>query len=240
MRPPGAMPSQAALQARAQRRAPRPPGPAAAGARFAKSSNPGHPAYRAPRVLAAANRGAAMHDATLDAGKAGTPRSTDAMFDAVYARLKAMAGTQLARGPRGVTLDTTMLVHELYLRLHANRELVFEHDAQFFAYAALAMRHLLADRARDHLRFCAGGGWQRVTLTGSDDALALDAAGQALALDAALDRLAETDARAARVVELRYFAGLTLEQTAEILGLARRTVDRDWRFARAFLKSEIE
>lgn len=189
---------------------------------------------------AAANWGAAMHDAMLDAGEAAAPRSTDAMFDAVYARLKAMAGTQLARGPRGATLDTTMLVHELYLRLNANRELVFEHDAQFFAYAALAMRHLLRDRARDHLRLRAGGDWLRVTLTGSDDALALDAAGQALALDAALDRLAATDARAARVVELRYFAGLTLDQTAQILGLARRTVDRDWRFARAFLKSEIE
>jgi RNA polymerase sigma factor (TIGR02999 family) len=117
---------------------------------------------------------------------------------------------------------------------------VFEHDAQFFAYAAQAMRHLLLDRARDHLRLHAGGDWLRVTLTGSDEALALDAAEQALALDAALDRLAATDARAARVVELRYFAGLTLEQIAGILGLTRRTVDRDWRFARAFLRAEIE
>ena len=124
--------------------------------------------------------------------------------------------------------------------LNANRDLVFEHDAQFFAYAARAMRHLLCDRARNQLRLCAGGDWLRVTLTGSDDALAFDVAGQALALDAALDRLAQADARAARVVELRYFAGLTLEQTAQILGLTRRTVDRDWRFARAFLKSEIE
>ncbi|WP_306580671.1 ECF-type sigma factor [Dokdonella sp.] len=181
-----------------------------------------------------------MHDAMPDGVDVGTPRSTDAMFDAVYARLKAMAGVQLARGPRSATLDTTMLVHELYLRLNANRDLVFEHDAQFFAYAARAMRHLLCDRARNQLRLCAGGDWLRVTLTGSDDALAFDVAGQALALDAALDRLAQADARAARVVELRYFAGLTLEQTAQILGLTRRTVDRDWRFARAFLKSEIE
>lgn len=179
-------------------------------------------------------------DAIPDAGEAHAPRSTDAMFDAVYARLKAMAGRALSRGARGATLDTTMLVHELYLRVNAGRELEFEHDAQFFAYAAVAMRHLLRDRARDHLRLRAGGDWQRVTLTGSDEALVLDAAGQALALDAALERLAATDARAARVVELRYFAGLTLEQAADVLGLARRTVDRDWRFARAFLKSEIE
>ena len=179
-------------------------------------------------------------DAMPGGAEVHAPRSTDAMFDAVYARLKAMAGCQLARGPRGATLDTTMLVHELYLRVNANRELVFEHDAQFFAYAAQAMRHLLLYRARDHLRLHAGGDWLRVTLTGSDEALALDAAEQALALDAALDRLAATDARAARVVELRYFAGLTLEQIAGILGLTRRTVDRDWRFARAFLRAEIE
>lgn len=179
-------------------------------------------------------------DAVPDDGETCAIRSTDAMFGAVYARLKAMAGRALSRGPRGATLDTTMLVHELYLRVQGNRELAFGNDAQFFAYATLAMRHLLRDRARDHLRLHAGGDWLRVTLTGSDDALAFEAAGQALALDAALDRLAAADGRAARVVELRYFAGLTLEQTAEILGLARRTVDRDWRFARAFLKSEIE
>lgn len=176
----------------------------------------------------------------LDGEPVRAARSADAMFDAVYARLKAMAGRHLARGPRGATLDTTMLVHELYLRVNANRELVFEHDAQFFAYAAQAMRHVLLDRARDRLRLHAGGDWLRVTLTGSDDALAFDAAEQALALDAALDRLAATDQRAARVVELRYFAGLTLEQIAGLLGLTRRTVDRDWRYARAFLKAEIE
>ncbi len=176
----------------------------------------------------------------LDGEEIRASRSTDAMFDAVYARLKAMAGRQLARGARSATMDTTMLVHELYLRVQVNHELAFEHDAQFFAYAARAMRHLLRDHARDHLRLRAGGDWMRVTLTGSDEALALDAASQALALDAALDRLAATDERAARVVELRYFAGLTLEQAAEVLGLTRRTVGRDWQFARAFLKSEIE
>lgn len=176
----------------------------------------------------------------LDGEDVHAPRSTDDMFGAVYARLKAMAGHQLARRSRSATMDTTMLVHELYLRVQHNDELAFTHDGQFFAYAALAMRHLLRDHARDHLRLRAGGDWMRVTLTGSDEALALDAASQALALDAALDRLAATDERAARVVELRYFAGLTLEQTAEVLGLTRRTVGRDWQFARAFLKSEIE
>jgi len=170
----------------------------------------------------------------------GTPRTTDAMFSAVYDRLKAMAGRQLARGRGGATLDTTALVHELYLRVNASRELRFDHDAQFFAYAAQAMRHLLRDRARDRLRLRASGSQMRITLTGSDESLAFDTAEQALALDAALERLAATDERAARVVELRHFAGLTLEQIADLLQLARRTVDRDWRFARAFLKAEVE
>jgi RNA polymerase sigma factor (TIGR02999 family) len=170
-----------------------------------------------------------------------TPRATDAMFETVYARLKAMAGRQLAQQPARATLDTTMLVHELYLRIQSNRELVFEHDAQFFAYAARAMRHLLADRARDRLRLRAGGEWLRVTLTGGDDdAFALESAEEALALEEALGRLTTIDARAAQVVELRYFAGLSLEQAAVALGFTRRTIDRDWRFARAFLKSELD
>lgn len=164
---------------------------------------------------------------------------TDQLFSEVYARLKAMAARQLgARAPD--TLDTTGLVHELYLRIGDRPELQFSAPAQFFAYAARAMRHLLGDRARDRLRLRAGGDWVRVTLTGDRGELALDSAAQALELEAALQKLEQLDARAARVVELRYFAGLSLEQAAETLGLARRTVDRDWRFARAFLRAELE
>jgi RNA polymerase sigma factor (TIGR02999 family) len=169
---------------------------------------------------------------------AGAPQSADALFDAVYARLKAMAGRQLAQNPGQASLDTTALVHELYLRVSTNRELAFSHPAQFFAYAARARRHLLRDRARDRLRQRAGGGWVRMTLTGSEP-IAITSAEQALALDEALEKLAQTDARAARVVEMRYFAGLSLEQVADTLDLARRTVDRDWRFARAFLHDQL-
>jgi RNA polymerase sigma factor (TIGR02999 family) len=165
-------------------------------------------------------------------------QSADAMFDAVYVRLKAMAGRQLAQGASAASLDTTALVHDLYLRVSANRELAFDHPAQFFAYAARSMRHLLRDRARDRLRQCAGGGWARVTLTGNE-ALVISSAEQAVALDEALEHLAKSDARAAQVVELRYFAGLSLEQVAEMLGLTRRTIDRDWRFARAFLHDQL-
>jgi len=166
------------------------------------------------------------------------PSTTDTLFAEVYARLKAMAARQRARGA-GATLETTALVHELYLRLSAGRELVFAHEAQFFSYAARAMRHLLADRARDRLRERAGGQWMRVTLTGGAAQVALESADQALALDAALDRLHEADARAARVLELHFFAGLTIPQIATTFDLAPSTIDRDWRFARAFLKDEI-
>jgi RNA polymerase sigma factor (TIGR02999 family) len=179
-----------------------------------------------------------MDPASPTSPAAKATQSADALFDAVYARLKAMAGRQLAHGPTEASLDTTALVHELYLRVSANRELAFEHPAQFFAYAARAMRHLLRDRARDRLRQRAGGGWVRMTLTGSDP-IAITSAEQALALDEALERLAQSDARAAQVVEMRYFAGLSLEQVAETLGLTRRTIDRDWRFARAFLHDQL-
>lgn len=177
----------------------------------------------------------------VDVSQMPAGSSADALFVEVYARLKAMASRRLASQRRNGTLDTTELVHELYLRMGDRPALQFQEPAQFFAYAARAMRHLLINRARDRLRLRAGGQWNRVTL--DDDRnpqLAIDTAEQALALDAALDALEQTDARAARVVELRYFAGLSLEQVAETLGLARRTIDRDWRFARAFIKSHLD
>lgn len=163
---------------------------------------------------------------------------TDALFAKLYTRLKAMASRQLGSRP-GATLHTTALVHELYLRVGRSRELSFEQPAQFFAYAARAMRHLLNDRARDRLRLRAGGAWVSVTLDSEDVRLAIDSAEEALAMEDALVLLESSNARAARVVELRYFAGLSLEQTAEAMGLARSTIDRDWRFARAFLHAKL-
>lgn len=160
-------------------------------------------------------------------------------FEAVYERLKQLAHSQLSHGARG-TLDTTALVHELYLRMDGGKDLVFERSAQFFAYAARAMRHLLMNRARDRLRQKAGGEWVRITMSAVDDsALTIASAEQALAMEEALAHLEAADARAERVFELRYFAGLAAEQIAELLGTTRRTVDRDWRYARAFLISAL-
>jgi RNA polymerase sigma factor (TIGR02999 family) len=180
-----------------------------------------------------------MNDSVVPDDRATPMQGTDALFTEVYDRLKAMAGRRLARGARG-TLDTTALVHDLYLRVGRNGGLAFAHPEQFFAYAARAMRHLLADRARDRLRQRAGGDWVRITMTGSDDRLALESADEALALDEALGKLEAVDARAARVVELAWFAGLGQEKIAEALGIGLRTVARDWRFARAFLKTELD
>jgi len=171
-------------------------------------------------------------------GGVAISQGADALFDAVYERLKSMASRQLSQREHD-TLDTTALVHELYLRVGQQRELSFEHPDQFFAYAARAMRNLLTNRARDRLSQRAGGQWVRITLNDGDERLALDTAEHVLNLERALTRLEQNDARAARVVELRYFAGLSLEQVATTLQLARRTVDRDWSFARAFLKVEF-
>ena len=178
------------------------------------------------------------------ADQEGTPaastRSADALFTEVYARLKAMAGQQLRRSAPDATLETTGLVHELYVRMHAGADVAFEQPQQFFAYAARAMRHLLVDRARGRLRHRAGGEWTRTTLTGGDARLSIDSAEQALALDAALERLQAADARSAQVLELHYFAGLSIDQIADALAIAASTIDRDLRFARAFLKKHVE
>lgn len=170
----------------------------------------------------------------------GPDDSSDASFEAVYERLKSLAHRQLAGGRRD-TLDTTALVHELYLRMEGGSDKAFEKSAQFFAYAARAMRHLLIDRARARQRQKAGGDWMRVTFTVNPEMQpAFDTAEQVLALEQALEKLEQSDARAASVVELRYFAGLSPEQVAALLKLTRRTVDRDWRYAIAYLQAQVE
>lgn len=158
---------------------------------------------------------------------------TDALFTAVYDRLKAMASRQRARGGNA-TLNTTALVHELYLKLGSGRELKFDTPAQFFDYAAQAMRHILVDRARERLSLKRGGD---VIVENEDAAMhvADGTAERTLELDDALRKLEREDARAARLVALHYFAGLSFPEIAALSGVATRTLNRDWRFVRAFL-----
>jgi RNA polymerase sigma factor (TIGR02999 family) len=158
----------------------------------------------------------------------------DAIYGDVYERLKAMASRQRLRGGAPRTLCTTELVHEAYLRM-GDSNVRYQQSAQFFAYAARAMRHILADAARRRLQPKRGGDQARITLSDPVvDSVQVDPQ-LALQLDEALAALDNEDARAAQVVELHYFAGLDLQQVADTLGIARRTVDRDWRYARAFL-----
>jgi RNA polymerase sigma factor (TIGR02999 family) len=170
-------------------------------------------------------------------GEAG--KRADDLFRLVYAQLKSMARRKLS-GSRDDTINTTALVHELYLRLHTGRQLDFAEPAQFFVYAGRAMRHILIDRARRRisLKLGAGAGMAQYGDV-SPDQLAISPQ-HALQLDAALNALEAADPRAARVVELHYFVGLPLERVAEILGVVRRTIDRDRRYARSFLIAQVD
>jgi RNA polymerase sigma factor (TIGR02999 family) len=150
-----------------------------------------------------------------------------------------MASRQRLRNGAPKTLCTTELVHEAYLRMDKSNSR-FEKEGQFFAYAARAMRHILADAARRRLQPKRGGDQARLELNDPlVDSVHVDSQ-LALQLDDALTALEREDPRAAQVVELHYFAGLDLQQVSETLGVARRTVDRDWRYARAFLAVLVE
>jgi len=161
------------------------------------------------------------------------------LFGEVYAELKVIARRELARAA-GSTLNTTSIVHELFLKMCARRDLEFEARPQFFLYAAQAIRHILIDHARRRLTIRLGGNQVRAPLTDpAVDDLSMSSQ-HALQLDEALSALQQADARAARVVELHYFAGLSLQRVADLLGVARRTIDRDWRYARSFLMAHID
>jgi RNA polymerase sigma factor (TIGR02999 family) len=178
-----------------------------------------------------------MSDVTqiLNAIDRGDAHAAAKLLPLIYDELRRLAAQKLANEAAGQTLDATSLVHEAYLRLvgavDANR---WNDRGHFFAAAAEAMRHILVDDARRKRRAKHGGGRQRVPL---DDAVAAppSAAEELLALDEALTQLAAEDPEAATVVQLRYFAGLSVEEAAQSLGIARATAYRHWTFARAWL-----
>lgn len=154
-------------------------------------------------------------------------------FSEVYLRLKAMASRHRFRSGEA-TLCTTELVHEAYLRM-SDSSYQHHHPVQFFAYAARVMRHVLIDSARRRMQQKRGGNLHRLDVDDvAIESIQIDPH-LALQLDQALGALERDDARAAQVVELHFFAGLELQQIADLLGVARRTIDRDWRYARAFL-----
>jgi RNA polymerase sigma factor (TIGR02999 family) len=180
------------------------------------------------------------HDVTalLHAWSAGDPGARDRLVPIVYQELRRRAAAHLRRERSGHLLQPTALVHEVYLRLIDQRRAVWQDRAQFFSVASEMMRRILVDGARARRTAKRSGRWSRV---------ALDEAGPAaesvdielLDLDRALTRLGAFDARKSQVAELRFFAGLSLDEATHVLGVSRATVERDWRAARAWLFKEL-
>jgi RNA polymerase sigma-70 factor, ECF subfamily len=166
-------------------------------------------------------------------------QSLDSLLPIVYQELRRLAASYLRRERPGQTLQPTALVHEAYLRLMKDRPDRWQNRAHFCAIAAHSMRQILIERARARGAIKRGGGGPRITL---DEALV--AGGELsidlLALDRALERLAAMDAEQARLVELRFFGGLTVEETAEALDISPATVKRHWTVAKAWLARELE
>jgi RNA polymerase sigma-70 factor (ECF subfamily) len=176
--------------------------------------------------------------ALLAEAKAGKAAALDALLPLVYQELRRVAGAYVRRERPGHTLQATGLVHEAYLRLMRDKHVSWENRAHFCAIAANAMRQILVERARARGAAKRGGAWARLTLDEGTTAAPV-AAVDVEALDQALERLAERDPDQARLVELRYFGGLTIEETAEVLGVSPATVKRSWMVARAWLKKEL-
>lgn len=187
----------------------------------------------------AAERSSPKTDVTqlLQAWSLGDSVALDQLMPMIMSELRRRAAGYLRRERSDHTLQPTALVNELYLRLIDQNRSHWRDRAHFFAVAAGMMRNILVDHARAHRADKRGGGLEKVELDEERDGLSgtLDL----IALDDALEALAKLDARQSRIVELRFFGGLTLEETAEVLGVARPTVSRDWRNARAWLMREL-
>jgi RNA polymerase sigma factor (TIGR02999 family) len=168
----------------------------------------------------------------------GDKEALDKLMPVVYDELRRQAARYLRREQAGHTLQTTALIHEAYVRLVDQRNVQWQNRAHFFGIAAQMMRRILVDHARTKKRAKRGGSDVKVSL--ADATVAVK--GQDLdvvALDEALTRLAEIDEQQSRVVELRFFSGLTVEETAEVMGISAATVKRDWSMAKAWLHREL-
>lgn len=177
--------------------------------------------------------------ALLQAWSQGDVEARDRVMEMVYHELRRRAAAYLRRERPGHTLQPTALVHEAYLRLVDQKAAAWQNRAQFFGVASQMMRRILVDRARARKTAKRSGQWARVTL---DESLAEHRSRDVdvLDLDAALTDLAAVDARKSQVAELRFFGGLTLEETGHLLGLSVATVEREWKVARAWLYARLK
>ena len=170
----------------------------------------------------------------------GSQKALDRLIPLVYEELRTIAGRYLSRESVGHTLQSTALVHEAYVRLVGQRRVQWQNRAHFFGIAAQMMRRILVDHARHQHRDKRGGPAQKLSL---DEAIAVaepEVDVDLLALDEALTALARIDPRGARIIELRFFSSLTIEETAEVLDVSTGTVKRDWIAARAWLYREMK
>ena len=174
----------------------------------------------------------------LNAIEKGDARAADELLPVIYEELRLLAAQKLSQEPPGQTLQGTALVHEAYIRLVGAENPNWDCRGHFFAAAAEAMRRILIENARRKQRLRRGGAHQKVNLRNEDMAIETPSY-DLIALDEALSKLAEVDRAKADLVKLRYFAGLTLEQAASVLGLSQTTAKRHWTYARAWLYRQI-
>jgi len=169
----------------------------------------------------------------------GNDAAASKLIPIVYDELRRLAGGYMRRERKDHTLQPTALVHEAYLKLTEQRVVDWQGRAHFFGIAAQVMRRILIDHARGHMREKRGGGARPVPL---DEALVLspEQSSELVMLDASLERLAKLDPRQSRIVELRFFGGLTVEQTADTLGISAKTVKREWSMAKAWLHGDMK
>lgn len=169
----------------------------------------------------------------------GNREARDELASVVYDDLRRLAAGYMRREPAGHPLQPTALVSEAYLRLIDQRRVKWRNRAHFFGVAASMMRRILVDYARRRRAERRGGNWERVTVSGLELAANEPNPIDVLALHESLERLAEFDSQQARIVELRYFAGLTIDEAAEVVGVSEATVAREWTIAKAWLRANL-
>lgn len=175
----------------------------------------------------------------LEAGGNDEPQWAEKLLPLIYDELRALARARMAREGAGQTIQATALVHDAYLRLVGNADPGWNSRRHFFGAAAEAMRRILVERARRRARIKHGGGLRRVEM--EDDCAAIEPpSDDVLAIDEAVRKLEANDPRKGRIVNLRYFAGFTSEETAKALGLSVGTIEREWRFIRVWLQDELK
>lgn len=168
----------------------------------------------------------------------GNQQVLEELLPLIYNELRRLAHNFLYRERPGHTLQTTALVHEAYLKLIDQKDARWQNRSHFFAIAAQAMRRILIDSARRHAAMKRGGQQEKLSLDEAPD-LSLEPNTKLLALDEALNKLAEIDPEQSRIVELRYFGGLTIEETAEVMNASPATIKREWAMARAWLHQAL-